>query len=60
MKRSLKSLGRLLMILLLALGSATMLTACEDDSPGDKLDDAVDEAGDAAEDAGDKVEDALD
>ena len=46
----------------LALGSAAMLSGCEDepDTPGEAVDDAVDSTGDAMDDAGDAIKDAAD
>lgn len=46
----------------LALGSASMLSGCEDeaDSAGDAVRDAGDATGDAVDDAADAVDDAID
>lgn len=46
----------------LALGSAAMLSGCNDDpdSPGEAVEDAADSAGDALDDAGDATGDAID
>lgn len=44
----------------LALGTASMLSGCEDDSVEDTVEDAADETGDAMDDAADAVDDAID
>lgn len=45
----------------LALASTAALSGCErHDTPGEAIDDAIDDAGDAIEDAGDAIEDAAD
>lgn len=43
----------------LALGSAALVTGCEEDA-GDTVQDAADATGDAIDDAGDAVRDAVD
>ena len=59
-------MSRWLLALLFAFGSVTFLTGCpaEEESTGDKIEEAAEDAGDAieegAEDAGDAIEDATD
>jgi len=57
MKRTHRTTGRLaLSTALFGFAIAPALVGCEDDGPGE----VVDEAGDAVEDAADEVEDAVD
>jgi hypothetical protein len=57
MKRTFKTIGRFLLIMLLAVGSTSLLTACEDEGPMEEAGENIDEA---AEEAGDNLEEATD
>lgn len=46
--------------ILLLVFAAGFMTACEDKTAGDHLDDATEDVRDAAEDVGDKTEDVID
>ncbi len=57
MKRTFKIMGRFLVILMLAVGSTGLLTACEDEGPMEEAGENIDEA---AEETGDELEEATD
>lgn len=49
-----------LLVMLLAVGTTTMLTGCaEDEDAGDQMDQAMEEAGDAMGEAGDEAAESL-
>lgn len=57
MKRTFKIMGRFLVILMLAVGSTGLLTACEDEGPMEEAGENIEEA---AEETGDDLEEATD
>lgn len=61
MKRAMRWTSTLMLAAALPLTGAVVIGCGEDEeSPGERIDRAVEEAGDAAEEAGDEVEEATD